>query len=744
VTNTNNNATGNKTAQTTSAYAKITIQQATSAQIPKINVQPQDGVYQYGQTINPLSITAAVDDGGTLSYQWYSATSSEGAGIVIHNAKGTTYQPVLNGIGDYYFYVVVTNTNNDMPDTKTAQITSAYAMISLQGVITQTPHISVQPQGGGYLAGQTIAPLSVTASVTDDGILSYQWYEATSNGVTGTAINNSNTATYQPVLSTVGNYYFYVVITNTNNNATGSKTAQTTSAYAMITIYDSGIANANATITVDTATKYQYIRGYGGMDVAWANYPETSIQDYETMYDPAKLGYNIMRVMIPPNNIDVAISVENLVDTYRPNYYEGVKIVNKYGGYVLASPWSPPKEWKSNNSINGAESIEYNEYNQIIRMDTGWLKYENYQDYANYLKSYAQHMHDNGAPIYVVSIQHEPNYTAPYDGCEWTPQEMRDFFIQVGHFTNGVSGYGGGKSTSNVLIMNGESANNPEINIAVLVDPVSRAAIDLLGRHIYGEQTRTLWRYGTNGLPLPSTTPDNSTIPSILNQPDGTKMEVWMTDHEINSGSPLAYPSDSTWSYIWRFMNDIDLTIRMNNENAFIWWAAKRFFSLIGDGSYGTYDGAILPRGYGLSHYAKYSIDTTRIGFTMTGTTAGGTDIGAINTNNSTVVNSNTFSLDNTTARITAFVSPDGNEISLIMWTPTDTNGQNGIDMGTIEIRMPAGFTIGSASGIRSTNPTGNVTRFHELYAPLIASDRHSAYVTLPPSHIISVKFTRQ
>ena len=581
----------------------------------------------------------------------------------------------------------------------------------INSVSAEEPYISAQPQGGGYISGQTIAPLSVTAAVTDGGTLSYQWYEAASNGGVGTVISGATSATYQPVPSGTGDYYFYVVVTNTNDNVSGNKTAQITSNYAMITMYDQGIPNANATITVNTADRYQYIRGYGGMDVAWANFPETRISDYETMYAPDKLGYNILRVMIPPLYTNINIGIQDLIDRHRPYYYEGVKIVNKYGGYVLATPWSPPQEWKTNNSINGG----------------GSLKYENYQDYANYLKSYAQHMYDKGAPIYVISIQNEPNFVAEWDGCEWEPEEMRDFLKQVGRFTNGVSGYGGGKTIPSVLIMNGESWNTPYINIATLEDPVSKAVIDVLGRHAYGERTESLWNDHHD-----------------LLQKEGKMMEVWMTEHNINSTNAVDYYNDSTWNYVWRFMNDIDLTIRQNNENAFVWWAAKRFYSMIGDGQYVTMDGAVLPRGCGLSHYAKYSIDTTRIGFTITGTTADGTAIGEIDVDNAPVINGTYGDFDNTTVRITAFVSEDGNEISLVMWTPTLTNGTGGYDMGTIKIDMPDGFTIGSATGIRSYQPTEPWRGVYpEPYAPLIANDRRSAYVTLPRSQIISVKFTR-
>ncbi len=44
------------------------------------------------------------------------------------------------------------------------------------------------------------------------------------------------------------------------------------------------------------------------------------------------------------------------------------------------------------------------------------------------------------------------------------------------------------------------------------------------------------------------------------------------------------------------------------NWNAYIWWWARRFYSLIGDGEseFGTERGEILKRGWAFSHYANY------------------------------------------------------------------------------------------------------------------------------------------
>jgi O-glycosyl hydrolase len=710
VTNTNNNVTGTKTATAASNPAKITLNDSSNAVFPTITVQPQGGSYPYtgpSTNITPLAVTASVSDGGILSYQWYSnTTASNTGGTVIPPATGNTYQPVVSEAGTYYYYVVVTNTNTAVEGRTQSPVSSNPVTITvITGSSPDIPVITAQPQDDIYLASDTIAPLTVTATITS-GALTYQWYSnTTASNLGGTVITGATSASYTPPLNlnTEVTLYYYVVVTNTNQY-TVIKTSTVTSRPAKIRIQvNPGAASANATITVDTATKYQYVRGFGGMAIIWTNFPDFDVNDMETMFNPdTGLGYNMLRIMIPCDNTDIGESLDNITNglTFNENnidnrdYYDLVKVANRYNGYVLASPWSPPKEWKTNNSINGDG-----------RLMTGY-----YGDYAAYLKAFCQKMYDNGAPIYAVSIQNEPNYPSDYDGCQWSNNEMRDFFKQAGHFTDGVPGYGGGSSIPAVYTMNGESANNTNINDAAMNDPESRAVIDIIGRHVYGNQQSDYW----GG--------------SVINK----EKEVWMTEHNINGGNATTYPNDSTWNYVWKFMNDVDLSIRLNNESAFIWWAAKRFYSMMGDGQYGTANHEILPRGYGLSHYAKFANETTRVDLTVSGSTGTGAAISASNLNNGS------FYVDSTAVKATAFESPDGNSISLVLYTPTNTSGSNGVNMGTIKIDLPENFTVRSAYAMRSS---ASVKAAIEEVA--ISADRKSAYVTLPANEILSVKFTK-
>jgi len=732
VTNRKSDALDMTSASIQSEVAAISYSNPGDPLVPVISRHPTSATYGWGAALNALRVDAELPGDGTISYQWFfNRNYSIAGGESIASGNQRQLMPDYNTVdlgNNNYYYAVVTNTLSG----NTARAVSIPAVITIEpGVRATAPRIEQQPKDQLYFTGAAIQPLTVEAESLDRGTLSYQWYSNTTMlNKNGSAISGATNASYDPSSDQAdanGNRFYYVEITNTNENVRGEKTAKSTSRAVKIRVTSAAPAGITPNIFVsipdpdgmtnNVPNKFQYIRGYGGTDVAWANFPLTKPEDTELMYDPDRLGYNMLRYMIQPTNIDVEKTVTDLIATDRPYYYENVKIVNKYGGYVAASPWTPPKEWKSNNSINGG----------------GHLIPSYYPLFATYLRNFAQHMYDHGAPIFAISISNEPNYVAGYDGCEWEPDQMRDFFLQVGHFTDGIRGYGGGKETPYVWVMNGESANTPLINGAALLNPQTRAIIDVLARHIYGERRVNLWA--------------NTTFGPLLNRPDGTKTEVWMTEHNINSANAVGYYNDSRWDYIWRFLNDVDLVIRLNNENAFVWWASKRFYSMVGDGQFGTSESVPLPRGWALSHYARYTIGKTRININVDTTNSymlnadgsQGEQIRHVMRSNS-ILNNDYDDMDNVAGRITAFISEDGNEISMVLWSPTNT-GSGGYNMGTIKVDFPPGFEAQSATGHRSIGD-----RDWEIFQPdevQLSPDRKSAYLTLPRSQVLSVRFTK-
>ncbi len=85
-----------------------------------------------------LMVEASVSDGGTLTYQWYSNTSSSTTGgTPIKDATSDSYKASVPAGETKYFYCVITNTNNSVTGAKTADtITSVVAVASVEGELT--------------------------------------------------------------------------------------------------------------------------------------------------------------------------------------------------------------------------------------------------------------------------------------------------------------------------------------------------------------------------------------------------------------------------------------------------------------------------------------------------------------------------------------------------------------------------------------------------------------------------------
>jgi hypothetical protein len=233
ITNTNNSVNGTKTASTTSSVAEVTVLLHTSA--PSITLQPADEAVNV-EASETLSVTAHSVDGGTLSYQWYSnTTNSTVGGTAINGANSATYEVPTEAAGVFYYYVVITNTNNSVNGTKTASTTSSVAEVTVL-LHALAPSITTQPLTQTAIYGST-KTLNVTATTNDSGVLSYQWFSNTAaSTLGGTLIDGATQSSYTIPTNAAGSFYYYVIVTNTNNSVNGTNSANATSSVAEVTV----------------------------------------------------------------------------------------------------------------------------------------------------------------------------------------------------------------------------------------------------------------------------------------------------------------------------------------------------------------------------------------------------------------------------------------------------------------------------------------------------------------------------
>jgi O-glycosyl hydrolase len=383
-------------------------------------------------------------------------------------------------------------------------------------------------------------------------------------------------------------------------------------------------------ITVNTAVKHQRVIGFGGMSNAWTS-PLLTEDDIDALYGPSGLGYNIFRIMLYP-------------DRAKWDDYVGIaKKAQSYGALILATPWTPPAELKSNNSTVG-----------------GYLLPENYGKYAEHLKDFIQRLKDRGVTVDVISLQNEPDIQVNYDSCDWTPEQMADFVKQYGSDIGKLA-----------RVMPGESFQfRRNFTDPLLNDPNTADGFSVVGGHIYGGGVE---RYASA-------------------QEKGK--EVWMTEHLLNTSGNYSY--DSTWSAALMAAEEIHSCMSAD-FNAYIWWYLKRFYSMLGDGEYGTVVGQPLNRGYVLSHYAKYATGAVRVEASL----QGGEDI-----------------------LVTAYESADA--ISMVI-----VNTGYSASAGTIILPVPVQSCTGVESSAQSVMQDKTLTAGTEIA------------LTLEPKSIVSLKFAK-
>ncbi len=167
-----------------------------------------------------------------------------------------------------------------------------------------------------------------------------------------------------------------------------------------VALLDAGALGAAASpapvFTAALEEPRQIIDGFGASS-AWNPTPFTDAQT-DLFFSPTSgIGLSLLRIRIAPDGTTVETG------TAKKAVARGVK--------VWATPWSPPAAWKSNNDVNNG----------------GTLLPERRADWAARLADFAVNMQVAGVPLLAISAQNEPDYTATWESCIWTPAELAAF-----------------------------------------------------------------------------------------------------------------------------------------------------------------------------------------------------------------------------------------------------------------------------------------------------------------------------
>lgn len=331
-----------------------------------------------------------------------------------------------------------------------------------------------------------------------------------------------------------------------------------------------------AVITVALSDVRQVIDGFGASS-AWTAPNITNAQADQFFSITAGLGLSLLRVRIGQDG------TTGETGTAQKAVARGAK--------VWATPWSPPAAWKSNGDVNNG----------------GTLLPEYHDDWAARLADFAVAMQAAGVPLAAISAQNEPNYTATWESCVWTPAELTAFIRD--HLGPALAARG---VTTRVLAA--EPINwysFASYTDALLADAAARSYLTHIGTHNYG------------GAPID--------YPAV----EANGKSFWQTEY-----SDGAAASDPTIDSALRVGNAIHDFLTVSQGNAWhYWWMFPNGSGTASTGAL-VESGLMAKRGWAMGNWARF----VRPGHRRVQTYG---------------------SLD--TVRATAFVSPDDRRFTLVM-----------------------------------------------------------------------------
>jgi O-glycosyl hydrolase len=216
---------------------------------------------------------------------------------------------------------------------------------------------------------------------------------------------------------------------------------------------------------------------------------------------------------------------------------------------VIATPWTPPAVYKTNNSTV-----------------MGSLNPSSYGAYAAYLESFVTYMASGGVNLYGISMQNEPDANVTYESCAWTGAQM-DTWV-----ANNAS-----VLTTRLIMPESENFNTSYSDPA-LADPNAVGHIAIVAGHLYGSS------------------------PSYYANAENAQKDVWMTEHYLTPAGAQPTIADALAA-----AEEVHNSMTAD-YNAYLWWWIADSIPNIGVINYGLIDanGSLTYYGYALGQFARF------------------------------------------------------------------------------------------------------------------------------------------
>jgi len=232
-------------------------------------------------------------------------------------------------------------------------------------------------------------------------------------------------------------------------------------------------------VTVDWSDTKQTMDGFGASSAFFGDKISDDMADQ--LFDAKKgIGLSLLRVMIGVPDDTQSDGSEPTDNTKpiatAPELYTAQQAITR-GAKVWATAWTPPPIWKTTNSKNGSQPNA--DAGAVFK--SNHLDPSHYQDYANYLADFVDLMAQNSVPLLGVSPANEPDYTASWDGAQWTPAEITTFIGQN-------LGPTFAQRCPSVKIISPDTASWPNVDsylTSLLADSSAKNALSVVATHPY-------------------------------------------------------------------------------------------------------------------------------------------------------------------------------------------------------------------------------------------------------------------
>ncbi len=449
--------------------------------------------------------------------------------------------------------------------------------------------------------------------------------------------------------------------------------------FAFINPINTDAANVTSgTVYIQASpTKYQKIDGFGGtgMNGQWGDVFTQEKVNLLWGQGDGQVGLNIMRVRINPT--------ETYWNRTSPEYSNPIKWARQANPdvQVFATPWTPPAKYKKSDFTETyTNSFGTKVYPLVLSKWGGdsssgsTILDDKMSEYAEFLERYRAAMEKAGAPIDIISIQNECDYTptdggtsATYESCIYTPQQMAAMVkaaraaVDAKCKIMGPETFGWGQKNYNTTLLGLSDATDN---------------IDIYGNHFYGSN-------------------DISFAKNIYDKGKQHWMTEYLIDYDITGDyKDFGYSEYAgEFKFEYKMIENIEIAMQ-NYYTAYVYYNMLNDFFAVNHGGSET---ELWKRAYVFSHYAKYATGKTRIKTTTSGF---GT---------ATQPNVPTTKYEKLIGG-SSYISDDGNTITVFVLNPTTSAVTFNVMCNPFEAKKVTAVVTGESVNAKKIDVTSDYT----------------------------------